>query len=123
VAPMKISVSLGVLGGLSQGERGPLKRAHEYVLTESWRYDSMNRRAGGIDAHRMVAHGDSHKHCQIGCGRSSRDATGQTRGRFASKDVYVQRKITAWRKARAAANRAYLEENVYGRHSQGNELV
>ncbi len=82
------------------------------VLTESWDFDKMHRRAGGGCAPKeggsYHAHADAHKYCEgYSCGKRSRtNSPIQTSTRSA--------KITAWRKAKAQANRAYLEEHVYG---------
>ena len=83
------------------------------VLTESWDFDIMHRRAGR-DARPKgyVIHADSHKYCPLGrCGtRTGPYTSGRAENNFGKKA-----KIIAWRKARSAQNRAYLEENVYGR--------
>ena len=84
-----------------------------WVLTESWDFDTMHRRAGRDDRPKKggpYGHGDCHKYCAgYSCG---------TRSRSSSKGVpFTSRsaKITAWRKAKARANRAYLEERVYAK--------
>ncbi len=83
------------------------------ILTESWNFDIMHRRAGrdAVPRRRYNAHADAHKNCPLGrCGtRPGPYGAGSyptIRGRSA--------KITAWRIAKARANRAYLEEEVYG---------
>ena len=86
------------------------------VLTEHRELDIMHRRAGR-DARPLKdgpygKHADAHKYCTLGrCGTragpySLVPASPVQYGRPA--------KITAWRKAKAQANRAFLEERVYG---------
>ena len=86
------------------------------VLTEHWQFDIMHRRAGR-DARpyhgdrKRFKHGDAHKYCEsLSCGFARRPSTakGWTQSIRSSK-------ITAWRKAKARANRAYLEEFVYAK--------
>jgi len=89
------------------------------ILTESWNFDIMHRRAGG-DARPQrggpYGHGDCHKYCQgYSCGKRQRPQFP-----FSDPKSVRSAKIIAWRKAKAAANRAYLEENVYGKT---NELL
>jgi len=105
----------GLLRGTFSVERSPLIRPTTYVLTESWIFDTMHRRAGG-DTRPLAkggpyGHSDAHKYCALAsCG-------------FGSRPVYTEpnpksirsTKIIAWRKAKAAKNRRYLEEHVYGK--------
>ena len=109
-----IAVSLGVLGGLSQVEKDPLRVRHLVRLTDLWKFDMMHRRAGRDAAPQkeVDVHADAHKYCPLGrCGtRPGPYNEGPNRsllGRAA--------KITAWRIAKARKNRAYLEEYVYAR--------
>ena len=101
----------GVQGGAPMS--APLARAFAImVLTESWDFDSMNRRAGGTSRpQKEVGHGDAHKYCPLGrCGtRAGPYSTA------ASAQNWRSRKIVAWRKAKAQANRRYLEEYVYAK--------
>jgi len=94
------------------------------VLTESWEFDIMHRRAGR-DARpwrKVSKHGDAHKNCPLGrCGtrpgpfsEESRD-WGPRHGKTA--------KIVAWRIAKARKNRAYLEEHVYGAKESTSDRV
>ena len=90
------------------------------ILTESWNFDIMHRRAGWDAAtpRREVGHADAHKYCPLGrCGTRpgpyNAAAKGPVRGRSA--------KITAWRISKAKANRAYLEEHVYAKASKSAE--
>jgi len=79
----------------------------------------MHRRAGGEAAGlwRTPKHADAHKYCQIGrCGTRPGPYTG---GRSADHAGSRSEKITSWRIAKARANRAYLEENVYGKKAAG----
>ncbi len=123
----QISVSLGVLGGLSQAEKGPLRCAYEmaiFILTEHWDLDTIHRRQGGDGGcgwnPKRSIHGDNHRYCTGNCsGRGAGTSSGGNA--WVSKDKYKQRKITAWRKARAAKNRQYLEEYVYD-NAQGQNL-
>jgi len=89
------------------------------ILTEAWDFDIMHRRAGrdGVTRQREVdKHADAHKYCPLGrCGtRPGPYATGAPRA-FQGRSA----KITAWRIAKAKANRAYLEERVYGKPKRG----
>ena len=100
----------GLLRGTFSEERSPLMNNY-LVLTESWDFDTMHRRAGGVLAP-GGKHADAHSWCPIGsCGARP----GSYRGGSA-RETYQTRsqKIVTWRKAKAARNRAYLEEKVYG---------
>ncbi len=85
-----------------------------YALTAVFDFDTMHRRAGGDERPPKggwYGHGDAHKNCPLGrCGNRP--------GAYSQGASPYQRrsgKITAWRKAQAAANRQYLEEYVYAR--------
>jgi len=88
------------------------------VLQEAHDFDTIHRRAGGEAAAPRAkdggyyGHSDGHKNCAgYSCGKRGRE--GQAR---AKKDGEKRTaRITAWRKAKAWANRAYLEEKVYGK--------
>ena len=88
------------------------------MLTEVAEIDTMHRRAGR-DARPKggpyVKHADAHKYCPLGrCGTrpgAYHAGQGQSPDRRSAK-------ITAWRKAKAQANRRYLEEKVYGQSKQ-----
>jgi len=109
-----VAVSLGVLGGLSQVEKDPLKLRHLVALTELWKFDKMHRRAGrDAGLRRKVSHhADAHKNCPLGRCGTRPGPYAQNTGWGTNKR---SSKITAWRKAKARENRAHLEENVYGR--------
>ena len=81
------------------------------LLTESWDFDTMNRRAGGhapTPKDGPYGHRDCHKYCEgYSCGTRSRPRS--EGGSWSPRSA----KITAWRKAKAYKNRAYLEEK-YG---------
>ena len=82
------------------------------LLTEHWTFDMMHRRGGGtpgLDIRRRFAHGDNHRRCTGNCGQSSARGAGG----FVTPSRWQQQKVTAWRKAKAAKNRAYLEREVY----------
>ncbi len=82
-----------------------------YVLTESWDFDTMHRRAGRDARPKVTPHADSHKYCALGrCGTRP----GPYQGGSAQDYKTQKEKILAWRKGKARANRAYLEEKVYG---------
>ncbi len=104
-------------GGFKGGTASPLLRAPWQVLQESWDFDTIHRRAGG---HGPVQegykkHADAHKYCPgLSCGVKRRPAT-TAQGPISIRSA----QIVAWRKAKAAANRRYLEENVYGRTKAG----
>ena len=104
--------SLG--GGLLKGAPMSAPLMTNYmILTESWQFDIMHRRAGGHAVlRRKSIHGDAHKNCPLGrCGtRPGAYAEGPGRT-FAGRST----KITAWRIAKAKANRRYLEERVYAK--------
>jgi len=71
----------------------------------------MHRRAGGDFAPRRDKHADAHKFCEsFSCGVRQRP-------QFPLPDPKGVRskKITAWRKGKAKANRRYLEEHVYAK--------
>ena len=113
-----IPVSLGLLRGLSQVERDPLRVRHLVSLTDLWKFDMMHRRAGRESVPRqkeVSPHADAHKYCPLGrCGnRPGPFQNGAARENPRSRSA----KITAWRKAKAMKNRRYLEEEVYGRSS------
>ena len=83
------------------------------ILTEHRILDIMHRRAGRDERppYWRSHHGDAHKYCPLGrCGSRPgpyhADRRYPTFGRSA--------KITAWRKAKAYANRRYLEGKWYG---------
>ena len=59
-----------------------------------------------------LQHADAHKWCPLGpCGfRKGPYRFEEGHREFQTKTA----KITSWRKAKAARNRAYLEEKVYG---------
>ena len=91
----------------------PLKFHHEYPfdkLAEEW-YNAQAGRAGRaphVGGYRK--HADAHKYCPYGsCGSRAGPYAGGYQKSFGRKE-----KIIAWRKAKAAKNRAYLEEHVYG---------
>ena len=87
----------------------PLNRL--LVLTESWKFDIMHRRAGRDAAPQVNKHADSHKYCPLGrCGTRPGPYSGGS-----AKSNPRKEKIIAWRKAKARANRAYLEEHVYAK--------
>ena len=90
----------------------PLNMPFIFVLTEAREFDKIHRRAGR-DARptEVSVHADAHKYCPLGrCGtRPGPFATEPSRPKGRSA------KITAWRIAKAKANRAYLEERVYAR--------
>jgi len=82
------------------------------VLTEHRELDTMHRRAGR-DARpwEVKKHGDAHKFCPLAsCGTRP----GGYRGGSEENPRGRSAKITAWRKAKARKNRAFLEEKVYG---------
>jgi hypothetical protein len=84
------------------------------LLTEHWKLDIMHRRAGGMLAAPAGGrpHGDAHKNCPLGrCGTRPGPYHEGTTRTFPGRS----QKITAWRIAKARANRAYLEEFVYAR--------
>jgi len=103
---------LGSLGGGLKG--GANERPFHFLLTESWSFDMIHRRAGGTARPGgYTPHADSHKYCALGrCG----NRPGPYEGGYSKGDAWSARKakITRWRKAKALANRRYLEENVYG---------
>ena len=109
--------ALGSLGrGLLRGgaNERPLNSSIR-ILTESWDFDIMHRRAGGIAVPNPkggpYGHGDAHKFCEgLSCGFRSRSELSVSN----TKSVRSA-KITSWRKAKALANRRYLEEEVYGK--------
>ncbi len=86
------------------------------VLTESWDFDIMHRRAGRdavpqVPWKRRNPHADAHKNCPFGrCGTRPGAYHGGEVSAFQGRSA----KITSWRIAKARANRAYLEERVYG---------
>jgi len=85
-----------------------------HALTAVFLFDRMHRRAGGeaVPGPKVSKHADSHKYCPLGsCGNRPRPYAGGYQMGFESR----QKKITAWRKTKARANRAYLEEHVYGK--------
>ena len=99
-----------LLGGGSKG--GANERPFD-LLTEHWNFDMMNRRAGGLDRPgRLNRHADSHKYCSLGrCGtRPGPYEADSTKG---WQKTPWKAKVTSWRKAKALANRRYLEEYVY----------
>ena len=110
--PNVAAVLLG--GGCPKGApmSAPSASMRIHVLTESWNFDIMHRRAGGL-LRPGGKHADSHKYCALGrCGtRPGPYEGGFTKDNAASRSA----KITTWRKARALANRRYLEEEVYGK--------
>ena len=93
------------------------------VLTEAWDFDIMHRRAGRDERPKKEGpygkHADAHKYCPLGgCGaRQGPYRGGQVR--LLTKSA----KITAWRKAKAQANRRYLEEYVYGHKNKAGDRV
>ena len=103
---------LGVVKG-GANER-PLNRGW-HLLTEDERVDTLRRRAGR-DARpqdKVTKHADAHKYCPLGrCGSRA----GPYQGGYSPVHPKTQR-IIAWRKAKAAKNRAYLEEHVYATSS------
>ena len=79
-------------------------------LTSHAEFDILHRRAGRDARPRIVLHADAHKYCPLGrCGTRT-GAYSQSSGGPAE---WKTAKIVAWRKAKAVANRAYLEEHVY----------
>ena len=98
-----------VTKGLLRGPvEGPL--SIDGYLTSVLAFDILHRRAGREARPPYGGHGDAHKYCEgYSCGRRSRA------GQSSSEPRNKSQKITAWRKAKAAQNRAYLEEEVYGR--------
>ena len=107
------AVMAKVTKGLLRGPvEGPLRIVS--ILTESRDFDTMHRRAGG-NARPLkggpYGHGDAHKYCQgYSCGTRPRP-----KFPFADTKSFRSQKITAWRKTKARANRAYLEEKVYAK--------
>ncbi len=82
------------------------------VLTESWDFDIMHRRAGRDAAvpEKVSQHADAHKYCPLGrCGTRPGAYHERAHPALSSRS----QKITAWRIAKAQANRRYLEERVY----------
>ncbi len=84
-----------------------------HILTESWDFDKMHRRGGGAPAlpdRRRFQHGDNHRYCQGNClGRREGQASyGARKGPWVPLAQWRQERITAWRKAKAMSNRAYL---------------
>ena len=108
----------GLLRGTFSEERSPLKLpvdARIWILTESHAFDTMHRRAGRDERPKKEnPHADAHKYCPLGrCGtRPGAYAKGPSS--FADRQNRTS-KITAWRKAKAQANRRYLEEHVYAK--------
>jgi len=102
-----------VVKGSFSFEKDPLNVRHLVSLTDLWKFDRMHRRAGGEAAAPKVGeHADAHKNCPLGrCGNRKGAYADSTSS--SSDWTYRSRKITAWRKAKAYANRAYLEEKVY----------
>ena len=88
----------------------PLNRCS--ILTEAWELDIMHRRAGRDARPVGKTHADAHKYCTLGrCGtRPGPYSGGHTKDHGTRKET-----IIAWRKAKARANRAYLEEEVYAK--------
>jgi len=101
--------------GVSKGEGKALPFRFWWVLQEHADFDMMHRRGGGTRALQYGylgrrAHADSHKYCPLGrCGTRPGPHSG------GSQTNNKTQKIVTWRKAKALANRAYLEENVYGK--------
>jgi len=90
----------------------PLNLRHE-GLTCHVSFDILRRRAGRDARPPYGGHGDAHKNCEgYSCGR-------RPRPKFPESDSQSFRsaKITAWRKAKAYANRRYLEKHVYAETS------
>ncbi len=114
---MSFQLFLVVKGSFSL-EKDPLRLRHLVGLTDLWKFDMMHRRAGGDAArYKVVKHADAHKYCQgYSCGARSRGA--RDRSGAAPNRADRSSKITAWRKAKARANRAYLEEHVYGKRKE-----
>jgi len=84
------------------------------LLTEHWELDKMHRRAGreSVLSPKRFKHADAHKYCPLGrCGTRP----GAYQGGSSREVPTRSAKITAWRIAKAKANRAYLEENVYAK--------
>jgi len=112
---MLIPTTLGFLGrGLLRGApmSAPL---NVRLLTEAHDFDMMHRRAGGEAAPGKGGaygkHGDAHKYCEgYSCGVRQRP-----KYPFQNKKSFQSSQIVRWRKAKARANRAYLEEFVYGK--------
>jgi len=87
---------------------GPLNTVAE-GLTSHVSLDILRRRAGRDARPPYEGHGDAHKYCAgYTCGSRSRSEFSEPN----AKGVRSA-KITAWRKAKAYANRRWLEENVY----------
>ncbi len=113
ITPTVVTLGRGLLRG-GANER-PLNDAPKQEwLTFYQIIVNMHRRAGR-DARPLkggpYAHGDCHKYCAgYSCGNRKRDSS--PRGQPASGRTA---KIVAWRKAKALANRAYLEEHVYAK--------
>jgi len=87
------------------------------VLTEHWELDKMHRRAGrdARPSSEVRKHADSHKYCPLGrCG----SRPGAYEGGYQTRWETKTEKIVRWRKAKAAANRRYLEEHVYGKATE-----
>ncbi len=100
--------------------RDPLTMRHLVSLTSLWKFDKMHRRAGRDAApqRRSRPHADAHKNCPLGrCGTRPGAYSSGAHPPQARKSA----KITAWRKAKQNANRAYLEEKVYGRSQTDRE--
>ena len=93
------------------------------ILTESWEFDIMHRRAGGDARPRTggYGHGDAHKYCPLGRCGTRPGPYGKSTATVAAN--HRSAKITAWRIAKAKANRAYLEREVYDKPTKGYRLV
>jgi len=85
-----------------------------HALTAVFFFDKL-RRGEGREAptqRKVSRHADAHKYCPLGrCGSRPGAYQGGHKEVFQSRSA----KITAWRKAKAQANRRYLEERVYGK--------
>ena len=90
------------------------------VLTESWEFDIMHRRAGreARPQREANAHLDAHKNCPLGrCGtRPGGYHTGQS-GAISQRS----RKITAWRKKKAKTEWSYLIRGGSYDYKKGRE--
>ena len=93
----------------------PLNRQHEYPfdkMAENWYNAQAGREGRSSPVGGYKKHADAHKYCPFGsCG----SRPGPYRGESSRSVPNRSAKITAWRIAKAQANRAFLEEHVYGR--------
>ncbi len=92
-----------------------------WALTAVLEFDRMHRRAGGEAASSKdgpYGHSDAHKNCPLGrCGTRPGGYHSSSTGQVSIRSA----KITEWRVAKAKANRAYLEEHVYGKPKKARD--